>query len=54
MKKKIETDKNLILQYQDMYGDKSLIQAAMDNRLVTSADYVNEETITKRFQKTNF
>ena len=36
-----------------MYGDKSLIQAAMDNKLVTSADYVSEETIGKRFQRTN-
>ena len=53
IRKKIENDKNLILQYQDMYGDKSLIQAAMDNKLVTSADYVSEKTIGKRFQTTN-
>lgn len=53
LKQKIEKDKQMILQFQDMYGDKSLIQAALDNRLVTSADYVTEETINKRFQKTD-
>jgi hypothetical protein len=53
LKQKLEQDKNMILQYQDMYGDKSLIQAALDNRLVTSADYVNEETINRRFKRTD-
>lgn len=53
LKEKIEQDKRMILQFQDMYGDKSLIQAALDNRLVTSADYVNEETISRRFKNTN-
>jgi hypothetical protein len=53
LKQKIEQDKHMILQFQDMYSDKSLIQAALDNRLLTSADYVNEKTINKRFKNTN-
>lgn len=53
LKQKIEQDKHMILQYQNMYGDKSLIQAALDNRLITSSDYVNEETINRRFLKTD-
>ena len=53
LKQKIEQDKNMILQFQDMYGDKSLIQAALDNRLLTSADYVSEETINRRFKRTD-
>lgn len=53
LKQKIEQDKQMILQFQNMYGDKSLIQAALDNRLVTSADYVTEESINKRFQRTD-
>jgi len=50
IKQKLEHDKNLILQYKDMYADKSLIQSALDNKLLTSNDYVNEETIHKRFK----
>lgn len=53
LKQKLEQDKNMILQYQDMYGDKSLVQAALDNRLITSPDYVNEETINRRFKRTD-
>jgi curved DNA-binding protein CbpA len=53
LKQKIEQDKNMILQFQDMYGDKNLIQAALDNRLLTSADYVTEETINRRFKNTD-
>jgi curved DNA-binding protein CbpA len=53
LKQKIENDKNMILQFQDMYGDKSLIQAALDNRLVTSADYVSEDNMTRRFKRTD-
>jgi hypothetical protein len=53
LKLKIEHDKKMILQFQDMYGDKSLIQAALDNRLLTSIDYVNEENINKRFKKSD-
>ena len=53
LQQKLEQDKRMMLQYQHMYGDQSLIQAALDNRLVTSADYVNEDTINKRFLKTN-
>lgn len=53
LKLKIEHDKKMILQFQDMYGDKSLIQAALDNRLLTSTDYVSEENINKRFKRTD-
>jgi curved DNA-binding protein CbpA len=53
LQQKIEQDKNLILQYQDMYEDKTLIQAALNNRLVTSKDYVDEKSINKRFKMTN-
>lgn len=53
MQDKIEMDKQMILQYQDMYNDKSLIQAALDNRLLTSKDYVDEKSFDKRFQRTN-
>lgn len=53
LKQKINQDKNMILQFQDMYGDKSLIQAALDNRLLTSSDYVSEETINRRFKSTD-
>jgi len=54
LKKKIEHDRNMILQYQDIYKDKTLIQAALDNKLVTSKDYVDETCINKRFKKINF
>ena len=53
LQQKIEEDKNLILQYQDIYEDKSLIEAALNNKLVTSKDYINEKSINKRFQMTN-
>ena len=53
LKLKIENDKNMILQFQDMYGDQSLVQAALDNRLLTSTDYVNEDNINKRFKRTD-
>jgi curved DNA-binding protein CbpA len=53
LQQKLEQDKRMMLQFQHMYGDQSLIQAALDNRLVTSSDYVNEDSINKRFLKTN-
>jgi hypothetical protein len=53
IKKKIEQDKNMILEYQHMYGDKNLIQSALENNLITSKDYVNEETVNKRFKLTD-
>jgi curved DNA-binding protein CbpA len=53
LQQKLEQDKRMMLQFQHMYGDQSLIQAALDNRLVTSTDYVNEDSINKRFLKTN-
>ena len=53
LKLKIENDKKMILQFQDMYGDQSLVQAALDNRLLTSTDYVNEDNINKRFKRTD-
>lgn len=53
LQQKLEQDKRMMLQFQNLYGDQSLIQAALDNRLVTSADYVNEDSINKRFLKTN-
>ena len=42
---KIQKDKEMILQYQHMYTDKNIIQSALDNKLVTSKDYINEENI---------
>lgn len=53
MKQKLEQDKQMVLQYQYMYGDQSLIQAALDNNLITSKDYVNEDSINKRFKLTD-
>lgn len=53
MKQKLEQDKQMVLQYQYMYGDQSLIQAALDNNLITSKDYVSEDSINKRFKLTD-
>lgn len=53
MKQKIEKDKQMILEYQHLYNDPLLIQAALDYSLPTSKDYVNEDTIDKRFKFTN-
>lgn len=45
LKSKIEHDKQMILQFQNMYGDQTLVQAALDNKLLTSSDYLGEDTL---------
>jgi hypothetical protein len=51
---KLESDKNMILQYQDLFTDKNLIENAMAGNLLTNKDYCDELNINKRNLNTNF
>lgn len=48
IKTKLEHDKNMILQYQDLFTDKGLIQNALNGNLISSPDYCDEYSIDKR------
>jgi DnaJ domain len=54
IKQKIQDDKNIILQYQNLFNDKTLVQNALDGNLICSSDYCDESTIDKRHLQSKF
>jgi hypothetical protein len=54
IKNKLESDKNMILQYQNLFTDKNLIQNALDGNLICNNDYSDEYRVNKRNLQTKF
>ena len=54
IKEKINQDRDFVLQYRNMYKDQDTINNAINNSLICSPDYCDEESLDKRNLRTNF
>lgn len=54
IKNKLTHDKNLILEYQELFSDQTLIKNAIQGGLICSSDYCDELNVEKRNIKTTF
>jgi len=54
IKEKINQDREFVLQYRNMYKDQNTIDNAINNSLICSPDYCDEESLDKRNLRTKF